>query len=91
VAEQLGDWTTARDSLKKALFLDKNLVLGHYYLAVMDERDGALNDALRRYRTVCRLLGQTSSNCELPFSDGVTSSRLMELAESRTSELERMV
>jgi tetratricopeptide (TPR) repeat protein len=91
VAEKLNKWELSANALKKALFLDKNLILGHYYLAILNERMGDHKGALRRYRTVCRLLTPMERQTEIPYSNGVTAGRVLELSKARCAELVRLV
>jgi chemotaxis protein methyltransferase CheR len=88
VHEELGDWSSARSSLRKAIFLDKNLVIAHYLLAVLEEKIEDWMRALKRYRTVHRLLANLDEENEIPFSDGLTVRRLRELAEARITEIQ---
>ncbi len=87
VYDQRKDWSSARHALKNAIFLDKRLVLGHYLLATLDEREGAIASALKRYHTIKKLLGELDDRSPLPLGDGLTAGRLRELIAMRITEL----
>ena len=76
-----------RSALKKALYLDKRSELGHYLLAVLDEREGDVRAAVRHYRTVRRLLEATPPDQAVSLGDGLTVAQLLELTDSRLEEL----
>ncbi len=87
IATQLRNWPDAQQALRKALYLDKKLALGHYLLAVVHERSGDPAAAIRGYRNVCKLLARIQSSHELYLGDGMTAGRLREMAEARQQEL----
>jgi chemotaxis protein methyltransferase CheR len=87
VHEQLGDWDSSRSCLKKALFLDNKLVIAHYFLGIVNERVERLEEALRCYRTVCRLLSSVSKEDVLPLAGWLTAGYVHQLAQARIVEL----
>jgi chemotaxis protein methyltransferase CheR len=81
--ESEGDDPAACEALKKALFLDKNLAVGHFLIATIHERQGRVGDAVRHYRTVERLLASQDTVEEVRLSDGLTVGMLREHVAQR--------
>jgi len=90
IAEQAGDFEQEEDALKKALYLDKKFVLGHYLLAVNHERSLEFDAAKRRYSAVLKLLSDVRDEAELPMGEGMQAKKIRELAQWRVSELNEL-
>lgn len=88
VCEQLGKWSESQGALKKVLFLDKKLVLGHYLLAVLEEKRDDKKSSLRHYRAVCNLLRSVPGDTRIELGEGLTAACLVELSQARSRELE---
>ncbi len=87
-ADQLGDLERAQAAMKNALFLNKGLVMGHYFLGTLSERQGDNEGAIRSYQTVCRLLTNHDDGELVPHGDWLTVGYLREIAKARTLELQ---
>ncbi len=88
VADQAGEVGTATKSLKQAIFLDKNFVIGHFYLGVISQREQGYEAAARCYRNVRRLTEKLPYHEPLAEAEGMTAGRLKEIAEARFNEVE---
>ena len=88
IADHSGLVLKAIDSLKRAIFLRKEFVIGHYYLGVIFQREGDGNMAKRHFKNVIRLLGELPPKAELEEADGVTAGRLKEIVESLFEEID---
>lgn len=88
VGDQAGKLSEAVRSLKQAIFLNKKFVLGHFYLGVVQERQGDLKSAGRYFRNVLNLLESLSLDQQLEEAEGLTVGRLLEIVESRVKEVQ---
>jgi chemotaxis protein methyltransferase CheR len=88
VADQAGEVQAAMKSLRQAIFLDKNFIIGHFFLGVISQREQAYDVAARYYRNVRKLTEKLSYHEQLAEADGMTAGRLKEIAEARFKEVE---
>jgi chemotaxis protein methyltransferase CheR len=88
LADESGRGEDAVRYLRQALFLDKGLIAGHYYLGTLCERDGDARSASRHFRNAGRLLAGLPEDRLLPEMGDMTAGRLREIVETRTRELE---
>ncbi len=88
IADQAGYSIRASDSLKRAIFLQKNFVVGHYYLGVICLREGNNIDAKRHLKNVVKLLDELQPDTELEEAEGLTAGRLSEIVNSLFMEIE---
>lgn len=88
IAERDGDLQTAHTAIKRALFLNKRFVIGHYFLAILYERENKIEDAVRSYHTILRIIDNQNTTTKLLYGDGLTVGRLREIAIWRIYELQ---
>ena len=88
IADHSGLILQAIESLKRAIFLSKNFVIGHYYLGVIYQREGDNAVAKRHFKNVIRLLNTMPANEELEEAEGVSAGRLKEIVESLFEEID---
>jgi chemotaxis protein methyltransferase CheR len=88
VADQAGEVGTAIKSLRQAIFLDKNFVIGHFFLGVISQREQGYEAAARCYRNVRKLTEKLPYHEPLAEAEGMTAGRLKEIAEARFNEVE---
>ncbi len=67
----------AKDSLKKAIYLDKDFSLAHFYLAHVYRNEGKPSDAIREYRNTLKLLSRADSGDILPYGGGFDAATLV--------------
>ncbi|MCP4200192.1 MAG: hypothetical protein GY762_23870 [Proteobacteria bacterium] len=91
VADQAGEVGMAIKSLRQAIFLDKNFVIGHFFLGVISQREQVYEDAARCYRNVHNLTEKLPYHAQLAEAEGMTAGRLQEIAEARSKEVELLV
>lgn len=72
----------ARHSLRRALFLDPSMVLGHVMLGHLAHRESRGPEALRHFSTARALLARMAADDVVPESDGLTVARLCETLSS---------
>lgn len=88
IADHAGYAMRASESLKRAIFLEKNFVVGHYYLGVICQREGEENNAKRHFKNVLKLLDALPPETSLDESDGLTAGRLQEIVKNLFVEME---
>ena len=66
------DSAGAAEEYRKALLLDMNFIMPHYYLSTIFARQGRLRDARRELRNTLRLLENLPDEALVPYSGGLT-------------------
>lgn len=87
VVDHKGQARQATDSLKRAIFLNKNFVVGHYYLGVISQREGDRAAALRHFKNVIRLLDKLPPSQPLEEAEGLSAKWLREMVGGQFEEL----
>jgi chemotaxis protein methyltransferase CheR len=87
VSDQSAKVDQAISSLKRAIFLDKGFVIGHYYLGVLYQREGNNKQASRFFNNAKKLLDEMDPDELLDEADGLTPERLKEIVHGRTEEI----
>lgn len=72
----------AQISLKRALYLAPDFILGHFALGNLERRQGKRKEAHRHFTNAIALLRACGDSEELPCSDGMPARRLKEMIES---------
>ena len=87
IADQAGHVQEAMKSLKQAIFLNKNFVIGHFYLGVINQREGKIKNASRSFRNARNLVDKLSPDHLLDEAEGLTAGRLREIVDARFEEI----
>ena len=88
VVDQVGDSQHAKTLLRKAIYLDRKFVLGHYHLGLTLQKESDARHAAQHFRIVLDLLsGIPDENC-FTDGDGVTARDLKELTKLHLEVLE---
>ena len=80
IAEQEGRIDDAIDALKKALYLDRKFVVGHYHLALMFQKIGELQKAEKGFSNVAKLLEDYNEDDIFEIADGISAGQLKQLS-----------
>jgi len=80
VLEQLRRHAEAERSLRRAIYLDRQAVLPHYYLGLFLQSKGDLRLAARSFENATDLLAQRGDTERFPDADGITTAELRRLA-----------
>jgi chemotaxis protein methyltransferase CheR len=80
VMEQMRNHTQAEASLKRAIYLDRQSVLAHYYFGLFSQSRGDLRRAGRSFQNALDLLRAKNDEVTFPDADGITASELRKLA-----------
>ena len=86
VVDQKGEYVRAVELLKKALYLDRRLIVGQYHLGRVAHRLGRDDESLRAYHNSLRLLDESVENV-VPFMDDLAADEFRELIEFQLSSL----
>lgn len=85
ILQELEQRKEAVSALRRALFLDTNLVIAHLSLAFLLIHEGEVEEANRCLRNVFRLLKQYRPEEIVQGTDDITAERLKKIAENITS------
>ncbi len=81
IARERADFEAALNFYRQALFLDADFVMAHFSLATL-LRQLARKGAARHLRNVVVLLEPLEPNAVLPYAEGLSAGRLLEIARS---------
>lgn len=87
ILQEQGQDEASAASLKKALFLDQDLVLAHFTLANLEQRKGKVKASRRYYDTASSLLDRYRPDEVIPGSDGMLAGRLKEIIRATTARM----
>ena len=82
ILQEQGADHEAGNSLKRALYLDQNLVIAHVALANLARKGGRLKEYRTYLETALAILGGCPADEILPESEGMTAGRLMNIIGS---------
>jgi chemotaxis protein methyltransferase CheR len=86
--DQVTGHDAALDALGKAIYLDRDFDLAHYYLGLTQQKLGNVTGAVKSFRNVLRLLENRDRSERLPDADGMTIADLDELTRMYLETLE---
>ena len=78
-------------SLKKALYLDQDLVLAHFTLATLEQQKGKFKESRRYFHNALSLLGRYNMDDIIPESDGMSAVRLRDIIMATTAAMRQGV
>ena len=82
ILQELGQLEEARNSLKRALYLDPSFVLAHFALGNLTRGQGRAQVADRHFKNALSLLCERQQEAIVAESDGITVGRFREIIES---------
>ena len=74
-------------SLKKALYLDQDLVLAHFTLATLEQRKGKIKESRRYFHNALSLLESYKLDDIIPESEGMSAVRLRDIIMATTAAM----
>ena len=86
VAEQRGNFADAVQLIRKSLYVDRSLAVGHYHLGSLLRRAGNVSGARLAYQSAERLLPANDSD-PVPYSDGFTAADFRRLVALELAEV----
>lgn len=89
ISDQTGHVQEAIKSLKQAIFLNKVFIIGHFYLGVINQREGQTKIAARSFRNARNLVDKLSPDHLLDEAESLSAGRLKEIVEARFEEIKR--
>jgi len=84
---ELERYAEAEQAVRRALFLDRKLVVAHFSLGTILQRSGDAQGARRAFRNAIDLCASLAPNAVLPLSDGEPAGRLMQMAKQHLALL----
>jgi chemotaxis protein methyltransferase CheR len=91
VLEQMSRHAEAEGSLRRALYLDRQSVLAHYYLGLFLQSRGDFKQAARSFENALDLLRSRDDNDNFPDADSITAAELKKLAEMHLEILREQI
>lgn len=86
IADHAGCVMRAMESMKRAVFLEKDFIVGHYYLGILCRREGDFSAAERYLKNALRLLDELPGEAQLDEADGLTAGSLEEIVSNLLAE-----
>ena len=80
IMAQKGLTNEAIASLRKAIYLDRNYIVGHYHLGLMLQLTGDFKKAEKCFENVIRLLKDHDENFVFEIADGISANQLKRLS-----------
>ncbi|MEO6786253.1 MAG: CheR family methyltransferase [Chthoniobacteraceae bacterium] len=87
ILEQMGRRRETQESLRRAVYLDRNFVIAHYYLGLIQQRLRDPKNALRCFRNVLSLLAPLKADRAIPAADEFTVADLKQLTQMHIDAL----
>ena len=87
VAMELGHDAEAADALRRAIYLDRDLVMAHLALGMLKQRSGDARGARRSFRTVRRLCEALPKADPVPLADGACAAHIAAIAMTQDAAL----
>jgi chemotaxis protein methyltransferase CheR len=91
VLEQMNKHAEAESALRRAVYLDRQSVLAHYYLGLFLQSRGDPKQAARSFENVLNLLRCRPGADSFPDADGITAAELKKLAAMHLQILQEKV
>ena len=88
IIEQLDQHSSCEQSLRRAIYLDRNFVLAHYYLGLTLQRLGRQGEAARSSRNARQLLATLDRDRVIEDADGLTVAELDDIARMQLDAIE---
>jgi len=88
IANQKNETEKAIRNMKRAVFLDRDFALGHFYLAIIDERENKRESAKKHFRNVARLLRDLSDDTILDGAQDLPVGRLKRIVQAHLEEVD---
>ncbi|HBA72902.1 MAG: hypothetical protein A2X82_07850 [Geobacteraceae bacterium GWC2_55_20] len=85
ILQEQGMYDEAATALKKALYLDQDMVLAHFTLANLEQRQGKVRESQLHFNNALSLLEKYRPDDIIPESDGTFAGRLREIIRATTA------
>lgn len=91
VLEHMRKHSQSEQSLRKAIYLDRQFVLAHYYLGLVLQSRNRAHQAARCFENTLELLGNFPPDHCFPDADGITAQELGNLAATHLNILHERI
>ncbi len=88
IARELGDFAAALNFYRQVLFLEPDFIMAHFSIATL-LKQLKRQAGLRHLRNVETLLESLAEDAEVPYSEGLTAGRLLELVRNLSSYVKK--
>ena len=87
ILEHVGREAESEQALRRAVYLDRNSALAHYYLGLRQRKNREFSPAARSFEAVLRLLDGAVDRPVFAVVDGVSAGELRQLAQIQLEAL----
>jgi len=87
ILDQTGAASPARQELQRAIYLDRQFVLAHYHLGLLQQKEKQTAQAARSFENVLELLARRDDQQAFAEADGITVAELRELTRAHLEVL----
>ncbi len=87
ILEHAGAGLEARRALRRAIYLDRQFVLAHYHLGLLQQKQRETAQAARSFENVIELLARRDEGQAFELADGITVGELRELSRAHLEVL----
>ena len=88
ILEQTGHHAESEQALRRAIYLDRNFILAHYYLGLLQQKQGAPGRAARSFQNVLDLLSRKGVAGAVLDAEGLTVADLSALTRRHLEVLQ---
>lgn len=81
LSEESGDLDTATLSLRRAVYLEPEAPLPHFFLGIVHHRAGNHEEAARAFRNARDLAGKFPPEARIPHGEGLVAGRFLQILE----------
>lgn len=90
ILEQMGRRRETQESLRRAIYLDRNFIVAHYYLGLIQQRLGDPKQAFRCFRNALNLLSGLRSDQSIPAANEFTAAELKQVIQMHIDTLPKV-
>ena len=90
ILEQMGRRRETQESLRRAIYLDRNFIVAHYYLGLIQQRLAEPKEASRCFRNALNLLSGLNADQSIPAADEYSVAELKHLIQMHIDALPKV-
>ena len=90
ILEQMGRRRETQESLRRAIYLDRNFIVAHYYLGLIQQRLAEPKEALRCFRNALNLLSGMPADRPIPAANEFSAAELKQLIQMHIDALPKV-
>jgi chemotaxis protein methyltransferase CheR len=88
ILEQMGHHKETEQALRRAIYLDRDYILAHYYLGLLQQKQGVPQRAVRSFQNVLQLLSRKGDGATVLDADDLTVADMRALTQRHLEVLQ---